>query len=167
MASVTFMGNPLTLSGPQPAVGAKLPDATLLDSGLAPVALSSFFDKPLVLVTVPSLDTPVCSLESRRFEQEAAGLAGKAHVVVVSMDLPFAQKRWADESGIAHAKILSDHRDAALGLATGLLVKELRLLARAVFVVKAGGVVGYAQLVTEITNEPDYDAVLAEVRKLI
>jgi thiol peroxidase len=163
---VTFLGNPLTLVGDQPALGAPAPDATLLDNGLKPVRLSSYRGKTLVLVAVPSLDTPVCDTEARRFNQEATGLGADVVVLVASMDLPFAQGRWCGAAGADRVVTLSDHRDAALGLAYGVLVEELRLLARSVFVIDADGVLRYAQVVKEITQEPDYAAVLAAVKSL-
>ena len=162
---ITFAGNPLTLVGPELEVGDVLPDATLLDTGLNPVSLSSFGGKPLILVTVPSLDTSVCNIEARRFNTEAAALKGKVSVVVASMDLPFAQQRWADEAQVDALTLLSDHRDAALANALGVLVKELRLLARTVFVTDAGGKIVHAQVVPELTNEPDDDAALAAVER--
>lgn len=164
--AVTFLGNPLTLVGDLPAVGATAPDVTLLDNGLKPASLSSYRGKTVVLVTVPSLDTPVCDTEARRFNQEATRLGDNVVVLVVSMDLPFAQGRWCGAAGVDRVVTLSDHRDAALGSAYGVLVQELRLLARSVFVIGADGVLRYAQVVKEITQEPDYAAVLAAVKSL-
>lgn len=163
-AGVTFMGNPLTLSGPLPALGQPAPDAVVLDAGLKPVRLSDYRGKTVVLVTVPSLDTPVCDTEARRFNQEAAALGDQVVVLAVSMDLPFAQARWCGAAGVQRVVALSDHRDAALGTAYGVLINELRLLARAVFVIGADGVLRYEQLVREVTHEPDYEAVLKAVR---
>lgn len=163
-SGVTFLGNPLTLSGPLPAVGKPAPDAVVLDGGLKPVRLSDYRGKTVVLVTVPSLDTPVCDTETRRFNKEAAALGEKVVVLAVSMDLPFAQARWCGAAGVQRVVALSDHRDAALGTAYGVLIKELRLLARSVFVIGADGVLRYEQLVSEVTHEPDYEAVLKAVR---
>jgi thiol peroxidase len=112
------------------------------------------------------LDTEVCSIETRRFNQEAAGLGGDVVIVTVSMDLPFAQKRWCGAAGVDRVVTLSDHRDASFGMAYGVLIKEVRLLARAVFVVDRAGVVRYVQLVPELGREPDYEAALAAVRAL-
>lgn len=162
---VTFLGNPLTLVGTPVAVGMKAPDFSVLDNDLNPVTLASFAGKPFILSTVPSLDTPVCDMETRRFNQEAGSLGGMP-VLTVSMDLPFAQKRWCAAAGIAQVQTLSDHRDASLGLAYGLLIKELRLLARAVLVVNAQGVITYYELVKEVTQEPDYAAALAAAKAL-
>ena len=159
-------GNPLTLLGEEIKVGDGAPDCALLDNGLAPVELSSFRGKVLIVCSVPSLDTPVCDIEARRFNEEAAGLAADFAVVVASMDLPFAQKRWSEAAGASDVQTLSDHRDASFGAAYGVLIKELRLLARAVFIIDKEGVVRYVELVKEIADEPDYKAVLAAARKL-
>ncbi len=160
-AAVTFQGNPLTLVGELPEVGEAVPDATLLGNDLEPVEVASFRGQPLIVASVPSLDTSVCDTETRRFNEEAGKLGGSVRVLTVSMDLPFAQKRWCGAAGIQHVITASDHRDAAFGRVWGVLIKELRLLARAVFVVDSGGVLRYRQLVEEITDEPDYDLVLA------
>ncbi len=164
--AVTLKGNPLTLVGALPAVGKAAPDATLLNGKLEPVPLSSFRGKTLVLVTVPSLDTPVCDLEARRFHREAAALGDRVVVVVASVDLPFAQARWCGAAGADRVVVLSDHRDTALGLAYGVLIRELRLLARAVFVIDRDGVLRYVQVVAETTREPDYEAVLRAVKEI-
>ncbi len=164
---ITFQGMPLTLVGDGLNVGDKAPDFSLLDNELADVKLSSFKGKVCLLVTVPSLDTPVCDVETRKFNEEASSLGPDVTVLGISMDLPFAQKRWCGAAGIEQVKTLSDHRDAAFGEAYGVLVKELRLLARAVFVVDQQGVVRYEQIVGEITNEPDYDAALSAAKGLV
>jgi len=164
VGEVTFLGNPLTLEGTLPTVGKPAPDATVLDGGLKPVRLSDYRGKTVVLVTVPSLDTPVCDMETRRFNREATTLGGQVVVLVVSMDLPFAQARWCGAAGVDRVVALSDHRDAALGSAYGVLIRELRLLARSVFVIAADGVLRYAQVVKEVTREPDYDAVVKAIR---
>jgi len=164
--AITIHGNPLTLVGPELKVGDEAPDFTALDPALNPVALTSVRGKVVVLASVPSLDTPVCDLETRRFNQEAAKLGKGVAVLTISMDLPFAQKRWCGAAGVANVQTLSDHRDAAFGSAYGVLIKELRLLARAVFVVDKSGIIQYVQLVKEVTNEPDYASVLAAVEKL-
>jgi len=160
-STVTFKGQPLTLVGRLPEVGQPVPDVTLVAGDLEEVTVASFRGSPLIVASVPSLDTPVCSTETRRFNEEAAGLGGSVRVLTVSMDLPFAQKRWCGAEGIAHVTTASDHRDAAFGRAWGVLIRDLRLLARAVFVVDSAGVLRYAQLVPEMTDEPDYDLVLA------
>ena len=120
-----------------------------------------------VIATVPSLDTSVCDLETRRFNQEASNLGDDVQILTISMDLPFAQKRWCGAAGVDRVITLSDHRAASFGLAFGVLIKELRLLARAVFVLDHEGIIRYIQIVKEVGDEPDYDAVLNAVRALI
>lgn len=164
---VTFKGNPLTLVGEPLQVGRTLPEFTVLANDMTPLGPAAFRGKVLVLSVVPSLDTPVCDLQTRRFNAEAAGLGPNVAILTVSMDLPFAQARWC---GAADAKAVitaSDYMNADFGLKTGLLIKELRLLARAVFVVDGNGVVQYAQVVPEVAQEPEYDAVLAAVKSLV
>jgi len=163
---VTMKGNPLTLVGPEIKLGVAAPDFTVLDNGLQPVSLSSFRGKVVVLSAVPSLDTPVCDAQTRRFNQEASALGENVVILTISMDLPFAQKRWCGAAGVDRVQTLSDHRDASFGQAFGLLIKELRLLARAVYVVDAEGKVAYGQIVGEVTQEPDYDAALDAVKAL-
>ncbi len=163
----TFKGMPLTLVGEGVSVGDKAPDFTLLDNDLGTVNLSAFKGKVCLLVSVPSLDTPVCDTETRKFNEEASSLGPDVAVLVISMDLPFAQKRWCGAAGVEQVKTLSDHRDASFGEAYGVLVKELRLLARAVFVVDQEGIVRYEQIVPEMTNEPDYDAALDAARQRV
>ncbi|MFH1725118.1 MAG: thiol peroxidase [Elusimicrobiota bacterium] len=160
-------GNPLTLIGGEVMAGDAAPDFVALDNSLAEVKLSSFRGKVVIISSVPSLDTPVCDLQTKRFNEEASRLGEDVAVLTVSMDLPFAQKRWCGVAGATRVVTLSDHRDAAFGGAYGLLIKELRLLARAVFVVDREGVVRYVQLVNEVTNEPDYAAALEAAKKLV
>jgi thiol peroxidase len=162
--AVTMQGNPLTLVGTVLKVGDSAPDVEILDNDLSPVQISSFQGKVCVISTVPSLDTPVCDMETRRFNEEAGNLGPDVAILTVSMDLPFAQKRWCGAAGIDKVTTLSDHRDAALGEGYGVLIKELRLLARAVFVTDKSGVIRYIQIVKELTEEPDYDAVLDAVK---
>jgi thiol peroxidase len=165
--TVTMMGNPLTLSGNPVEVGSKAPDFQALDNDMNPVSLSDFKGKICILASVPSLDTPVCDMETRRFNEEAGSLGEDVVVLTISMDLPFAQKRWCGAAGVEKVKTLSDHRDASFGNAYGVLISELRLLARAVFVLDREGVVTHAQVVPEITEEPDYDAVLGAVKQSV
>jgi thioredoxin-dependent peroxiredoxin len=163
---VTIHGNPLTLVGDEIKAGAPAPEAELLDNDLNPVKLSAYRGKVLIIASVPSLDTPVCDLETRRFNDEAANLGPDIEIVTISMDLPFAQKRWCGAAGVKRLRTLSDHREAAFGKAYGVLIKELRLLARAVFIVDREGQVQYAQLVKEVTNEPNYEEVLQALGKI-
>jgi len=164
--AITMKGNPLTLIGRLPEVGKAAPDFEVLDKNLTPVKLSSFKGKICVIASVPSLDTPVCDIETRRFNTEAAKLSADVVILTISMDLPFAQKRWCGAAGIDKVITLSDHRNAEFGAAFGTLIKELRLLARAVFVIDKQGIVRLVQLVKEVAQEPDYEAVLAAVKQL-
>jgi len=163
---ITMKGNPLTLVGNEVKVGEPAPDFAALDNGLAAVKLSSFRGKTVVISSVPSLDTPVCDKETRWFNQEASRLHPDIVFLTISMDLPFAQKRWGEAAGITRVQTVSDHRDAAFGLAYGMLIKELRLLARAIFIVDKSGVIRYIQVVNEVSKEPDYEAVLNVLKKL-
>jgi thiol peroxidase len=163
--AVTFKGHPLTLIGPQLTVGAQAPNFQVLAQDLSPVTLESSTGKVRLISVVPSLDTPVCDAQTRRFNEEAAKLPN-VEILTVSMDLPFAQKRWCGAAGVDRVKTASDHRDASFGRAYGTLIKELRLLTRAVFVVDAGGTVRYAEYVPEMTSHPNYDAALAAVRSV-
>jgi len=156
---VTMKGSPVTLVGHEVKVGDISPDFTVVDNNLAPVNFSSYRGKTCIISSVPSLDTPVCDLETKMFNEQAARLDPNIVILTISMDLPFAQKRWCAAEGVDRVQTLSDHRDAAFGTSFGVLIKELRLLARAVFVVDPEGVIQYIQLVNEITNEPDYEAI--------
>ncbi|MDD3580033.1 MAG: thiol peroxidase [Desulfobacca sp.] len=164
---ITFQGTPLTLVGDEVKVGDQASDVELLNNDLAPVKLSDWRDQVCIIASVPSLDTPVCDIETRRFNDEAASLGPEVPILTISMDLPFAQKRWCGASGVTRVKTLSDHRQAAFGLAYGLLIKELRLLARAVLIIDGAGTIRYMQLVKEITEEPDYDSVLRQLQKVL
>ncbi|MCU0662736.1 MAG: thiol peroxidase [Myxococcota bacterium] len=165
--SVNFKGNPLTLLGNELKEGEKAPSFKAMSNGLAPVHLSDYAGKVVVLATVPSLDTPVCDLETRRFNSEAAQLGAGVQIVTASMDLPFAQGRWCGAAGVDRVQTLSDHKDADLGQKYGVLIEELRLLARAVFVIDKDGIVRHAQIVPDITEQPNYDTVLAAVKRLL
>lgn len=164
---ITFKGNPFTLLGPELKVGDRAPDFTVVDTGLAPVTLASFSGKIKVISAVPSLDTPVCDTETRRFNQEAAALPANVVVLTISLDLPFAQKRWCGAAGIDRVTTLSDYQDRSFAAAYGVLIKELKLLSRAIFVIDASDTVRYIQFVPEVTAEPDYAAVLTAVKSLL
>jgi len=164
---ITFQGNPLTLLGPALKPGDKAPAFTLLDAEMKPFELKDLSGKIKMISVTPSLDTPVCDLQLRRFNTEAAGLPGDVMVLNVSMDLPFAIARFCTSAGIDKAKALSDHRDAAFGLAFGVLIKELRLLARAIFVVDRTDLIRYVEIVPEITDHPDYEKAVAAARQII
>ena len=163
---VAMRGNPLTLVGEEVKVNDEAPDFVALANDLSPVTFSSFRGKVCVLSSVPSLDTPVCNAQTRRLDREAERLGADLAVLTISMDLPFAQKRWSDAAGMNRVQTLSDHRDVSFGASYGLLIKELRLLARALLVVDRDGTIRYIQLVKEITEEPDYEAVFSALGKL-
>ena len=164
---VTMKGNPITLMGAELQVGDRAPDFVATDNDLHSVSFDSFRGKICILSSVPSLDTPVCDMETRRFNDEAGRLGDNVEIITISMDLPFAQKRWCGAAGVDKVQTLSDHRDAAFGQAYGVLIKGLRLLARAVFVVDKEGTIRYTELVNEIASEPDYDSVLKAVKELV
>jgi thiol peroxidase len=164
---ITFKGNPMTLVGPELKAGDRAPDFTVVDTALNPVTLGGYAGKIKVLSAVPSLDTPVCDMETRRFNQEAAALPDKVAVLTISLDLPFAQKRWCGAAGIDRVTTLSDYRERAFAAAYGVLIKELKLLSRSIFVIDAQDTIRYIQHVPEVTQEPDYAAVLAAVRALL
>ena len=164
---VTMKGNPITLMGTELQVGDKAPDFVAIDNDLNPVSFDSFRGKVCIVSSVPSLDTPVCDMETRRFNDEAGRLGDDVEILTISMDLPFAQKRWCGAAGVDRVQTLSDHRDAAFGQAYGVLIKGLRLLARTVFVVDKEGTIRYMELVKEIASEPDYDSVLTAVKELV
>ena len=163
---ITTAGNPLTLVGKEVKVGEKAPNFVALDNDLSPVEFSSFSGKVCIISSVTSLDTSVCDLQTRRFNQEASSLGDDIVILTISMDLPFAQKRWCAAAGVDKVITLSDHRDASFGTSYGLLIKELRLLTRAVLIVDRDGIVRYVQIVKETSNEPDYESVLNAVREL-
>ncbi len=161
---ITFQGKPLSLVGELPRLGQAAPEFSALANDLSEVRLSAYRGKTVVLLSLPSLDTSVCDTETRRFNQEAASL-GDVAILAISMDLPFAQARWCAAAGIEAVRTLSDHREASFGRTYGLLIQELRLLARAVLLLDGEGTLRYVQLVPEITNEPDYQAVLQGMRE--
>jgi thiol peroxidase len=164
---VTMRGNPLTLIGPALKPGDRAPEFQCVAQDLSPVTLSSSAGKARLLIAVPSLDTPVCSLETIRFNRELAGVGGNTQVDVISMDLPFAQKRFCGSEGISNIQTLSDHREASFGRAYGVLIKDLRLLARALFVVDPSDTIRYVQIVPEIAQEPNYDEALNALRAAV
>lgn len=165
MATVTFQGNVLHLEGEMPKPGQKAPDFSLTANDLSRKTLADFAGKTLVLATVPSLDTPVCDLEMRYFNEEAGKLSDKCRIAAVSCDLPFAQARWCGANNVKHVEALSDYYDNSFGKAYGVLIQELHLLARAVFVIDDKGIITYTQLVPEVTRQPDYAPVLEAIKK--
>ncbi|MGE0087335.1 MAG: thiol peroxidase [Desulfococcaceae bacterium] len=164
---VTLKGNAVTLIGNELKVGDKAPDAELTANNLSPVKLSAYKGKVCIISSVPSLDTPICDMETRRFNTEAGKLGNDVAILTISTDLPFAQARWCGAAGVDKVVTLSDHRNAEFGEKYGVMIKGLRLLARALFVTDREGVIKYIQIVPEVSQEPDYDAVLNAARKLI
>lgn len=164
---ITFFGNPLTLLGPAVAVGEQAPAFQALDNDLKVKTLADYAGKVVIVIAVPSLDTPVCDTEARRFNTEASQLGADVMVLTISMDLPFAQKRWCAGTGLPNVVTLSDHREASFGENWGVLVKELRLLTRSVFVLGRDGVVKYVEIVPEATHEPNYQAALDAAKALV
>jgi thiol peroxidase len=162
IGAITMKGNPLTLIGHEVKVGDQAPDAVLVANDLSEVKLSSFKGKKVIVSVVPSLDTPVCDLQTKRFNQQALSLEGVV-VLTISKDLPFAQKRWCGAVGASAIKTLSDYR-GNFGETYGVLIKGLGLLARSIFIINESGKVTYIQLVKEVTSEPNYDEVFKAVK---
>ena len=165
--AVTFKGNPMTLVGSPIKSGDAAPDFRVVDNTLQPVTLASSAGRIRLITIVPSLDTPVCDTMTRTFNLEAAKLPENVAVYTISLDLPFAQKRWCGNAGIDRVKTLSDYQERSFALNYGLLIKELQLMARAVLVIDASDRISYLQLVPEVTSEPDYAAALAAVKALL
>ncbi|MGD6833364.1 thiol peroxidase [Sutcliffiella halmapala] len=163
MANVTFKGNKMTLVGSEVKVGDKAPNFSVLANDLSPVALEDSKGFKRLISVVPSIDTGVCDAQTRRFNEEASKL-DNVKVITVSMDLPFAQKRWCAASGLDNVQVVSDHRDASFGEAYGVLMQELRLLARSTFVVDSNDTVTYVEYVGEGTDHPDYDAAIEALK---
>lgn len=159
MPSITFKGNPVTLIGPDITPGDKAPDFTVLANDLTPITLADSKGQVRLISVVPSLDTGVCDAQTRRFNEEAANLPN-VQILTISVDLPFAQKRWCGAAGIDKVQTLSDHRELSFGKAYGVAIEELRLLARAIFVVDSNDTVTYVEYVSEATNHPNYEAAI-------
>jgi len=161
---VTFKGGPVTLVGSEVKVGDSAPDFKVVNNAMQDVSLESSKGKTRVICSVPSLDTPVCSIETKKFNEKAAGLGDGVIVYTVSMDLPFAQKRFCGAEGTDKIVPVSDYKYRSFGEAYGVVIKELQLLARAVFVVGPDDKVKYIEIVKEIAQEPDYDKALAAAK---
>lgn len=159
MVDVTFKQDPVTLLGTEIKAGDQAPNFTVLSNDLKEVSLSDYEGKIKLISVVPSLDTGVCAEQTKRFNEEASKL-DNVQVLTVSMDLPFAQKRWTTVNEVTDLVTLSDHRDANFGEKYGVLIKELRLLARSIFVVGSDNKVSYVEYVKEVSNHPDYDKAL-------
>jgi thioredoxin-dependent peroxiredoxin len=166
MVQTTFKHNPVTLLGNEVKVGDKAPDFTVLANDLSPVSLKDSEGKIRLFSVVPSLDTGVCDAQTRKFNEAAAELGDNVVIYTVSMDLPFAQKRWCGAAGIEAVQTVSDHREGSFGQAYGVLIESLRLLTRSVFVVDAEGTVTYVEYVPEATDHPNYDAAIEAVKAL-
>jgi len=164
VANITFKGNSVTLLGNEVKVGDQAPDFKVLANDLSEVSLQDSKGSVRLISVVPSIDTGVCDAQTRRFNEEAANL-GNVKVLTVSVDLPFAQKRWCGANGIENVQTLSDHRELSFGEAYGVAIKELRLLARAVFVVDANDKVTYVEYVSEATDHPNYDAAIEAAKQ--
>lgn len=163
---ITMKGGPLTLLGDEIRIGDRAPDFEVTGTDLSPVKLSNYKGKTLIISAVPSLDTPVCDTETRRFNKEASNLGNNTKILTISMDLPFAQARWCGATGIDRVTTLSDYKNNSFGKSYGILIKELRLLARAIFIIDKEGIVKYVQLVKEVTEEPNYEEVLKAAKEL-
>ena len=161
---VTFGGDAVTLQGTPVKAGDKAPNFTVRANDLSPRTLADYAGKTLILSVVPSLDTGVCDLQTRRFNSEAAALGEHVRILTLSCDLPFAQARWCGAAGATQLETLSDYYDLSFGLAYGVVIKEHRLLARSIFVLDKNGMVTYVEIVPEVVNEVNFDAALAAAR---
>ncbi|MFH1552988.1 MAG: thiol peroxidase [Candidatus Omnitrophota bacterium] len=164
--AVTVKGEAVTLLGEEVKDGQEAPDFTVLDSELGEVKLESLKGKIKLIASVPSLDTPICDLQIKRFNDEAAGISKDVVILFISMDLPFAQKRFCQAYDIKKVKTLSDHREGDFGLKYGVLIKELRLLSRAIFIVDKDNTVRYVEYVKELTSHPDYEKALGALKSI-
>ena len=166
--TVTMQGRPMTLAGDEIKVGMPAPDFKVTNNDMLPMKFSrTYSGKISIISAVPSLDTPVCDLETRRFNKEAELLGPEINVLTISMDLPFAQKRWCGAAAVKAVHTYSDYQKADFGKSYGVLIKDLRLLARAIFIVDKDGIVKYVQIVPEVSKEPDYESVLTALKALI
>jgi thioredoxin-dependent peroxiredoxin len=167
MVKTTFKNGPVTLIGNEVKVGDQAPDFKVLANDLSEVTVKDLEGKVVLFSVVPSLDTGVCDQQTRKFNEAAAEFGDNVVVYTVSMDLPFAQKRWCGAAGIENVVTVSDHRLASFGEAYGVLIEELRLLTRSIFVVDATGKVTYVEYVPEATNHPNYDAAIEAIKALV
>ncbi|HLK66799.1 MAG TPA: thiol peroxidase [Bryobacteraceae bacterium] len=161
--ATTMRGNPKTLIGPELKPGDAAPDFTMVDGSLNSVTLQDTGKNVRIISVIPSLDTPVCDAQTKRFNEAAAGLSG-VDIITVSMDLPFAQKRWCGAFGVDKVRMLSDHKDASFGSAYGTLIKDLRIESRAIFVLDPQNQIRYAEYVKEVADHPDYEKALAAAK---
>ena len=161
--ATTMRGNPLTLVGPELKAGDPAPDFNLVDGSMKPVTLKDTGNHVRIISVIPSLDTPVCDAQTKRFNEEAAKLQS-VDIITVSMDLPFAQKRWCGAFGVDKVKMLSDHKDASFGTNYGTLIKDLRIESRAIFVIDPENKIRHAEYVKEVADFPNYEAALTAAR---
>lgn len=161
--ATTLRGNPLTNLGPELKPGDKAPDFKSIDDSMKPVDLASTGIGVRIFSVVPSLDTPVCDAQTKRFNDEAGKLPNLT-VYTISMDLPFAQKRWCGAFGVDHVKMVSDHREGSFGQAYGTLIKESRIMSRAIFVLDGANVIRHVEYVKEMGDHPNYEAALAAAK---
>ena len=165
--AVTMKGNPLTLLGEEVKIGEKAKGFKALNNNLEEVSSDKFKNKIKLIASVPSLDTPVCDLEIKRFNDEATKLSKDIVIIFISMDLPFAQKRFCQLNSINKVKTLSDHRDADFGLKYGVLIKELRFLARSLFIIDKDDIIRYVQLFPELSSHPDYESAIQALKGVV
>ncbi|MEF3279957.1 MAG: thiol peroxidase [Elusimicrobiota bacterium] len=166
--TVTLQGRELTLIGEELKIGDKAPDFKVIANDMTPMKFYRTYKGKIVLISsVPSLDTPVCDIETKRFNDEAQKLSQDIEIITISMDLPFAQKRWCGQAGVNRVKTYSDYLKADFGKSYGILIKELRLLARCIFIVDREGIIRYIQLVKEISNEPNYEEAINALKQIV
>lgn len=163
--TTTFKGGPLALDGPELKAGDKAPDFNAVDKGMQPVTLASTGNKVRVISVVPSLDTPVCDAQTKRFNEAAAGMAN-VDFYTISVDLPFAQNRWCNAFAVDKVKMLSDHKEASFGRNWGTLIHDWRIESRALFVVDQKNVIQHVEYVPEVADHPNYETALAKAKEL-
>jgi thioredoxin-dependent peroxiredoxin len=166
MANVTFLNNPVTLLGKEVAVGDTAQDFTVLANDMSPMTLADSKGKVRLISVIPSIDTGVCSTQTRRFNEEASSLGDDVQILTISVDLPFAQAKWCAAEGVENVQTLSDHRDLSFGEAYGVVMKEFRLLARSIFVIDKNDKVTYVEYVGEGTDHPNYEKAIEAVKQL-
>lgn len=164
--AVTLQGNPMTLIGPELMPGDQAPDFQVVDLGLKPVSLAGTGNNVRIFSVLPSLDTPICDAQTKRFNDESLKLPGVV-IYTVSMDLPFAQRRWCHNFAVDNIKMLSDHRDGSFGAAYGTLIKGLRIEARAIFVLDRSNILRHVEYVKEVAELPDFDAALSAAQAAV
>ncbi|GAB6988634.1 thiol peroxidase [Paenibacillus pini] len=165
--AASFKGNPITLVGPELAVGDSAPDFTVSKNLVEQASLKDYAGKIKLISVVPSLDTGVCDAQTRRFNEEAAGLGDHVIILTISADLPFAQARWCGASGVDRVVTLSDHKDMSFGQAYGVLIKEFRLDMRSIFVIDANDKITYVEYLQEMTEHPNYEQAVEAVKALL